>query len=212
MQPSQPATEDDAKALGEQAGFFGATGALLAGGVQAMLKKHAAEIANTVIKSAGLGDTFDGHNRQHVAHVQAFVKRAKMSCEACWSDLDHVRKVASHDSMRETYTGLLMLEKWVNLVEKTANATLAQLADDPQTFQDFAQLKDDLRTNTVRGAVVGGGAGAWAASRHGSNPLVGAALGAAGGGFLGRMSVPVDLRTANILNAARNRQQPRLNG
>lgn len=208
--PTTPNEED--QALGEHLGFAGATGALLAGGVQAMLKKHAAAIADSIIKAAGLGDTFDVTNRQHVTHVQAFVKRAKASCETCWHDLDHVRKVASHGAMRETYTGLLMLEKWVDVMDKTANATLAQLADDPQTFQELAQLRDDLRTATVRGAALGGGAGAAIGWHHGSNPLVGAALGAAGGGILGRLTVPVDLRTAGILNAARHRQQPRLNG
>lgn len=213
--PEQSMTPAEQRELGEQVGLLGTTGALVAGGVRAMLKKKATELADGILKAAGVESGFDMDNPLHVTYLQEFIKKAKTSCVDCWQDLDHVRKIASHEAMRETYSGLLILEKWANILEKTAllpDAQLAQLQEDPQMFQEFANLKNDLRSATLRGATVGLGLGGGASHMLGHNPVLGAVGGAIGGGVLGRLSVPVDLRAANIVNAAMMRQQGRISG
>lgn len=212
-QPSM--TAEEAKALGDQLGFIGATGALVGKGVQVMLKKKANELADGILKSAGAHEGFDLDNPLHIAYLQEFVKKAKESCVDCWHGLDHVRKVASRDAMRETFDGLLILEKWAAILEKTAllpDAQLSQLQEDPEMFQEFANLRNNVRQTTLGGAMMGGTAGGAAGYHFNRNPLAGAVGGALLGGALARMSVPVDLQTANIVNAARMRQQGRLNG
>src|SRR5665213_682249 len=148
----RPMTPEETHELTERVGFVGATGALVAGGVQAMLKKKANELADNILKAAGVAAGFDESNPLHITYLQAFVKTAKESCVDCWQGLDHIRKIASHESMRETYEGLEILEKWACILEKTAftpDEDMAQLHEDPEMFQEFANLRNDLRTATL---------------------------------------------------------------
>ena len=109
-----------------------------------MLSAELVVLANSVIKTAGLGETFDTQDRTHIEHLQNFAKKAQETCVENWHRASHVQKIASRENVREAYGTLAALTKWAEVAEKTASLSPAAHAAIYRHAMDNDELSRDI--------------------------------------------------------------------